>query len=164
MRRRPAQAVTAAAKPQGHSAPQRIHVTVHDRRGKTEQLLTLPIVLGKDGHTHALQKGGFGMDVDATYVSRQQLLVFEALGDIYCFVPASASLTCTMGNTHPMRPQQLYPLQAGQMLSLLGGVPVDGQEAPPERTDHADFPLIELRTLAATSERSHTTPRPKAVM
>ena len=159
-----AQAVTAAGKPNSASAPQRVHVTVHDRRGKTEQLLTLPIVLGKDGHQHALQQGAMGMAVDATYVSRQQLVVFEVLGDIYCFVPASASLTCTLAQGTALRPQQLYPLQAGQMLALLGGVPVDGNGPPPQRTDHADFPLIELRTLAASTERSHSTPRPKAVM
>lgn len=139
-------------------------MTVHDRRGKTEQLLALPIVLGKDGNKYAEQKGAFGMDIDATYVSRQQLVVFDVLGDICCFVPSSASLTCTLGNTTPMRPDHLYPVRAGQMLALLGGVPADSHTASPARTDHADFPLIELRTLNATAQHSDATPRPKAVM
>ena len=159
-----AQAVVAAGKPQGHLVQQRIHVTVHDRRGKTEQLLALPILMGKDGHKYAEQRGAMGMDVDATYVSRQQLIVFEVLGNIYCFVPSSASLNCSLDNAVTMRADQQYPLQAGQMLTLLGGIPADGHEIPATRSDHADFPLIELRALNATAQRSDATPRPKAVM
>jgi hypothetical protein len=159
-----AQAVTAAGKPQNSAVPQRIHVTVHDKRGKTEQLLALPLVLGKNGTQYAHHKKAFGIDVDATYVSRQQLIVFEVLGDIYCFVPSSASLTWALGDTTIMCPQQLYPLHVGQTLVLLGGIPIDNNERPPARADHADFPRIELRTLAVTTERYDATPRPKAVM
>lgn len=158
-----AQAVAASTQTSVGPVRQRIHVTVHDRRGKTEQLMALPITLGRDGQKHAQQKGGSGMDVDATYVSRVQLVIFEVHGDIYCFVPSSASLTCTLGHGSAMRSEQLYPLQTGQMLALLGGIPVDSADQPSSRADHDDFPLIELRTLSHEAERSDATPRPRAV-
>jgi len=160
-----AQAVSSSMKLKAQDAKAMIHLTLHDRRGTSEQVTALPITLGREGKRWAQEKGGLGIDVDATYVSRQQLVIFELLGNVYFFVPSSASLTCTLATSTVLRPDQLYALPSGQSMTLHGGIPVGGNDhAPASRDQHADFPVFVLRFVDSGTEHNEATPRPKAVM
>lgn len=141
----------------------RVHVTLFDRRGKTEQLVGLPLILGREARQYADQAALSGLDIDATYVSRQQLLVFELLGEVHCFVPSSASLTCSLADGRAMQRNSLYRVSPGLPLQLLGGLPADGLGSPPARTVHGDYPMIELRSFSQDEPVHEATPRPRAV-
>lgn len=143
----------------------RVKVRIQDRTGVREQMATLPLIIGRDGQRSALDHGMdvSGIDVEATYVSRRQIVVFELLGDIFCTVPATASLTCTYGNGQVLRPDAMVRLAVGQLLQLQPGVPSDSLVVPTQREHRADYPLIELQAGEPAGIPEDATPRPRAV-
>ena len=58
-------------------------IIAKDKRGITEKILALPIIIGRE----AAKIGSLGdrsaFDVDGKFVSRHQLTIFELLGSIY---------------------------------------------------------------------------------
>jgi hypothetical protein len=103
------------------------------------------------------------VDVAGTYVSRRQLVVFEALGQVYCFVPAEASLTCSTDKGEVLRPNTLHRIDPGSTLRLLTGVPMDTLVAPGQRDNRAEYPSIDIRTGSRATSHADATPRPRAV-
>lgn len=140
-----------------------VRVTVHDRAGRRTRQVPLPVLLGRDVSQAQGQEGVLGIELDATYVSRRQLLIFELLGQVYCFVPRSASLTMSTHDQQVLRADCLQALPSGTKLALTGGVPMDTLLAPPQRHSAADYPLIELERAEAPPIGQDATPRPKAV-
>ncbi len=147
----------------GHAAATEVRITVHDRVGRRTWQVPLPVILGRDvSHTRS-QEGVHGVELDATYVSRRQLLVFELLGQVYCFVPRSASLTFSTHDQQVLRAECLQPLVPGAALRLTGGVPLDTLLPPVQRESAADYPVIELERVDAAAIGQDATPRPRAV-
>jgi hypothetical protein len=144
-------------------APQLLHLTMHDRKGVSEQDVTLPVVLGRDGRRWGRDKGGLGIDIDATYVSRQQLVIFEVFGDVFFYIPASASLTCAL-ESRVLKPNHLHALTKGQTVRLQGGIPVDSNDHPAGLNQYDDFPVFTFRLAESGHEHNDSTPRPRAVM
>lgn len=141
---------------------QQLQVQVHDRSGVKEQRVALPLVLGREGVQAARQDGhgAGGLDIDATYVSRKQLVVFELLGQVYCTVPAEASLTCSSGE-RVLQPLMLLPLRPGQSLELRTGLPVDSPDMAADRSQAGDYALIRLSLAGGMALKEGATPRPR---
>lgn len=147
----------------GAPGAHRVRVSLRDRGGQREQIAALPLVLGREAVQTARQEGQAhaALDVDATYVSRRQLIVFELLGQVYCTVPAEASLTCSCQG-QGLQPLRLMALHPGQRMELLTGLPVDAPEQPMDRTDPRDYALIGLEWLGPGTPHEGATPRPRA--
>jgi hypothetical protein len=100
--------------------------------------------------------------IDSTYVSRQQLVVTEILGQVYFFLPPQATLSALNSNGELLTPLQLYPLNSKQMEILRLGVDpqqglTEALQGPP-----SDFAILEI-ILEDDSHTSTTgTPRPRA--
>jgi hypothetical protein len=141
----------------------RIHIRWQDQNGSGEKWVHLPALLGREATASLGRAAGSSMDIRGTYVSRQQLIIFEALGHIYCFVPEEASLTCSNEQGEVLRPNTLHRLDPSTPLRLLTGVPVNSLTAPSQRDNRADDPLIEVGTGQQATPHADATPRPKAV-
>lgn len=140
-----------------------VQITIHDQHGTTEKLVNLPVLLGRETATTQSIAVESGVGIAGTYVSRRQLIVFEAFGQIYCFVPAAASLTCSTVLGDVLRPDTLHRIEPGTPLRLLTGVPMDTLVPPDQRENRAEYPLIDINTVSSSASHVHATPRPRAV-
>ena len=140
-----------------------VEVTVHDRGGRRTRLLPLPVLVGRDVSQAAAEAGMAGVEVDATFVSRRQLLLFELMGQVYGFVPRSASLTLSTADQQVWRADVLQAIHPGQSLRLTGGVPMDTLTPPASREASSDYPVIELQLGQSAPAHEQATPRPRAV-
>ena len=145
------------------TAGSRVQITLHDQHGNTEKSVTLPALLGRETASAQGLAVGSGVDIAGTYVSRRQLIVFEALGQIYCFVPAEASLTCSTEQGEVLRPDTLHRIAPDSPLRLLTGVPMDTLVAPGQRENRAEYPRIEISAGSRSATHADATPRPRAV-
>ena len=141
----------------------RVHITLHDQNGVTEKWVQLPALLGREATSSLGGTTGSSIDIEGTYVSRRQLVIFEALGHIYCFVPAEASLTCSTERGDVLRPDNLHRLDSANPLQLLTGVPVSTLTPPNQRDNRAEYPRINISTEPQLTPHADATPRPKAV-
>jgi hypothetical protein len=128
-----------------------VEITVHDRAGRRTRLLPLPVLIGRDVAQAASDAGMAGLEIDATFVSRRQLLLFELLGQVYGFVPRSASLTLSTTEQQVWRADVLQAIHPGQTLRLAG------------REVTSDYPVIELQLGQTAPAHEQSTPRPRAV-
>ena len=140
-----------------------VEITVHDRAGRRTRLLPLPVLVGRDVSQAAGDAGMAGLEVDATFVSRRQLLLFELMGQVYGFVPRSASLTLSTPEQQVWRADVLQAIHPGQSLRLTGGVPMDTLTPPAGRESTSDYPVIELQLGQTAPAHEQATPRPRAV-
>lgn len=154
---------TVAASPAGPSHATMVEITVHDRAGRRTRLLPLPVLVGRDVTQAATDAGMASLEIDATFVSRRQLLLFELMGQVYGFVPRSASLTLSTSEQQVWRADVLQAIHPGQSLQLTGGVPMDTLIPPSGREATADYPVIELKLGQAAPAHEQATPRPRAV-
>lgn len=173
-RKTPAAPINTAATPKGTAMGQvfgeapkkmgsRVHIRWQDQNGSGEKWVHLPALLGREASASLGDAVGASVDIAGTYVSRRQLVIFEALGQIYCFVPAEASLTCSNEQGEVLRPHTLHRLDPATPMRLLTGVPVNTLTAPGQRDNRADYPRIELGSTSAAAPHADATPRPKAV-
>lgn len=162
----PAQKGTAMGQVFGETAKKtgtRVHIRWHDQNGSAEKWVHLPALLGREASASLGDTAGSSVDIAGTYVSRRQLIIFEALGHIYCFVPAEASLTCSNEQGQVLRPHALHRLDPACRLQLITGVPVNTLTAPDQRDNRADYPRIDIGTAQQVAPHADATPRPKAV-
>lgn len=141
----------------------RVHIRWHDQNGNAEKWVHLPALLGREASASLGDTAGVSVDIAGKYVSRRQLVIFEALGHIYCFVPAEASLTCSNEQGHVLRPHALHRLDPATPLQLLTGVPVNTLTAPSQRDNRADYPRIDIGAAQPAAPHADATPRPKAI-
>ncbi|MFY7906988.1 MAG: hypothetical protein ACOVO0_12685 [Burkholderiaceae bacterium] len=138
-----------------------VRITVHDRTGRRTEQVALPVVLGRD--VSLVPQGVRAIEIDATFASRRQLLIFELMGQVYCFVPHSASLTFTTQNQQVLAADCLQHVPSDTVLRLTGGVPMDNLIPHQERQSTSDYPVIELQCIDNTTATQDATPRPRAV-
>jgi hypothetical protein len=144
--------------PYGASA---VRITVHDRGGRRTEQMALPVILGRD--VSLVPQGVQALEIDATFASRRQLLIFELMGQVYCFVPHSASLTFTTQTQKVLCADCLQPVPSGSVLCLTGGVPMDSLIPHQDRQSASDYPVIELQCIDGPTTTQDATPRPRAV-
>jgi hypothetical protein len=103
------------------------------------------------------------LSVQATFVSRQQLVLLELMGRVYYFLPDSASLSCVRADGLVLEKLKLYPLDAGASTVLRSGIPPEGAGAEHLQGSNADYAIIQLRLAGSGSSHHEGTPRPRAV-
>ena len=149
--------------PHPHSRQHRVHFTLHDKHGVQQKTVALPALLGREMAAQQDVNSPVMIEVAGTYVSRRQLIVFESFGQIYCFVPSEASLTCSTETGKVLPPDTLLRLEMDKTLKLTTGVPMDTLLAPTQRESVSDYPQIDIRIIQESTPHEDATPRPRAV-
>lgn len=149
--------------PHTHSSQHRVHFTLHDKHGVQQKTVGLPALLGREMAAQQDDNSPVMIEVAGTYVSRRQLIVFESFGQIYCFVPSEASLTCSTETGKVLPPDTLLRLEMDKPLKLTTGVPMDTLLAPAQRESISDYPQIDIRIVRDSTPHEDATPRPRAV-
>lgn len=177
-RKTPAPLPAAAPSPQTQTAPvgksaapplrplggqRRVHFTLHDKHGVQQKTVALPVLLGRETAAQQDDSTQVMIEVAGTYVSRRQLVVFESFGQIYCFVPSEASLTCSTETGKVLPPDTLLRVEMDTTLKLTTGVPMDTLLAPAQRENVSDYPQIDIRIAQESTTHEDATPRPRAV-
>jgi len=142
-----------------HAASQ-LEVVLEDKRGLTNHVVDFPMVIGREVATSGIAQNVNTLNVQSTYVSRNQIVVCELLGDAYYFVPESASLSCQRSDGVVLEKLKLYPLAKNETVELRCGVEFNDSDASPLQGSYADFALIQLRLQGISHDK---TPRPRAV-
>lgn len=139
-----------------------LSVTLSDGRGIHPHQLALPALLGREPERAGAMAGWTGLPIDATYTSRQHLVVFELLGMAYYALADAASLAATRSDGVCLEPGRHYPLAPGQRVVLyLGTLPDQGgSPLPPGPAD--EYAVVELSLLPSVLQDAGT-PRPRAV-
>jgi hypothetical protein len=153
----------AHATTQLHTSDHHVHITWHDRHGTQQKTVALPALLGREMANHQENNPPLNVELAGTYVSRRQLVVFENFGQIFCYVPSDASLTCSTDTGHVLPPDTLHRLEADRTLKLITGVPMDTLVIPLQRESVSDYPRIDIQLTQSPPPHDDATPRPRAV-
>ncbi len=140
-----------------------VSVQLNDARGSSQHTLVLPALIGREPGPMCEQFGVNPLSVQATYASRQQLVVLELMGRVYYYLPDSASLSCVRADGLVLEKLKLYPLDAGASTVLRSGIPPEGAGAVHLQGPNADYAVIQLRLAGSGSSFHEGTPRPRAV-
>ena len=101
----------------------KISITIEDKNGKSELNLELPLIIGRSNPEEnygEYQK----INIESTYISRNQFVIIDILGTIYGFIPSEAKLTAVSGRRGTLRPLSLIKIDS-QGLFLTFGQPLD---------------------------------------
>lgn len=147
------------------TAGRKLQIKLLDANGVSMHTLNIPAIIGRDGSStdHKLD-GWQSLQVNSTYVSRQQLAIVELMGECYFYVPDAASLTCMRADTSVLEPLKLYKLPNHHRESLNFGIdPTVPTHVAPQGSI-AEYGTIEIcvaEELPAIDASG--TPRPRAV-
>ena len=144
-----------------------IQIKLLDAAGVTVHNLSLPLTLGREhGNNETIHSGWSDLRVNATYVSRQQLIFIDILGECYFYVPEAASLSCMRADGSVLEKMKLYKLAPNTHESLNLGI--DTNEAgPPLRPQGttAEYGAIDFSLTSVVNDSSSLgTPRPRALL
>jgi hypothetical protein len=139
-----------------------VALRVHDRGGDRSFEVPLPLVIGRVQAGTGSGSRDARVDIDATYISRRQLMVFELMGQVYMFVPSEASLTCRSDQFGTMQRDRIYRLPSRGSVSLIAGIPEGDKSGVHPSEDPSDYPRMTV-ALSTVSEPEEGTPRPRAV-
>jgi hypothetical protein len=141
-----------------------ITVRVRDGDGERSFLCTLPVQIGRATSTPSQTSatGVHRIDLRSTYVSRQQLIIFELIGSVFVLVPTEASLSCAFQDTTVLQPERIYRVSPNSTVILTAGVPIGGEPRDLDLNDRAQYPQIEI-ALSHSLRVEEGTPRPRAV-
>ena len=140
-----------------------VTLRVRDSDGERSFLCALPLQLGR-ATSAAPSAGALGaqrIDLRSTYVSRQQLVIFEVMGAVLAMVPTEASLSCAMADKKVMQPDRVYRIQPNVPMILTAGVPNGADVTGLDLDDRGQYPQIEIALNQAT-QMEEGTPRPRA--
>lgn len=138
----------------------KLHVSLEDERGLTRQDADLPILIGRDASIYGSYQDVNTISVQSTYVSRNQIVAFELMGQAYYFVPESASLSCLRSDGLVLEKLKLYPIAKNETVKLRCGVEFSDANDGPLQGTYSDFAFIQLSLQGINHDK---TPRPKAV-
>jgi len=144
----------------GINSAEKLNVTVDDERGMTHHLSELPMIIGRDFANSGAPQNLNTLSVQSTYISRNQIVVFELMGNTYYFVPDTASLSCQRSDGLILEKLKLYLLPKHETVKLRCGLEFNDSNASPPQGSYSDFALIQLSLHAVSHDK---TPRPKAV-
>jgi hypothetical protein len=156
--------------PLGQQAIQKtsqVQIKLLDASGANIHTLPLPILIGRESvDSNQLPSGWSTLRVNATYVSRQQLILTEIMGECYYYLPEVASLTCMRSNGSVLEKMKLYKLSLNEHEVLNLGVDINqtGNYTRPQGPA-SEYSAIELSLSVNSSNESQTigTPRPRPV-
>tara|TARA_B110000503_G_scaffold82461_1_gene125805 strand:+ start:7377 stop:8411 length:1035 start_codon:yes stop_codon:yes gene_type:complete len=141
-----------------------VRVTIEDKNGKSETHTKLPLVLGRDVNRYLKTSKGTvnGLNVNSTYVSRQQVFIFELFDAVYCLVPLSASLGLKMENGATLQPGTFTIVEADKSMRLLTGASLSSEDETKQQHNRDDFAVITLTAMSTSATYDSATPRPTA--
>jgi hypothetical protein len=137
-------------------------ITCKDRRGTTEKILALPIIIGREVTRFGSIGERSAFDVQGKFISRHQITIFELLGSIYYFIPPTASLTVTNQDGVLLK-NHLYMLQAGESHTLQCGVEPNEAKIAAVRSDNHHYPELTIQAIVPELTSHRETPRPTAI-
>jgi hypothetical protein len=146
-----------------HTREHHVLITWQDKHGTHQKTLALPVLLGRETASQTDNYPTVDIGLTGTYVSRRQLVVLEILGQIYCYVPSDASLTCSTETGKVLRPDTLHKIEEGQPAQLTTGVPMNTTSFTGPRDKVSDYPKIDIQIARAQIPHDDATPRPRAV-
>ena len=133
---------------------------ISDINGHRTINVNLPAMIGRNNGENYLNYGVNAVIVDAKYVSRKQLFVFQLMEEILCFVPESASLTCQTLSGKKLIPGKIHKIEVDEGERFYFGIPLDHDGPMTGNTDPSEFPIIEIN-FNTTNRVLSGTPRPK---
>jgi hypothetical protein len=143
----------------------KLQIKLLDANGVSMHTLKLPAIIGRDGPSSDTKLDGWqSLQVNSTYVSRQQLAIVELMGECYFYVPDSASLTCMRSDNSVLEHLKLYKLANHHRESLNFGIdPTSPSHVAPQGSI-AEYGTIEISVAEELPEIDTSgTPRPRAV-
>jgi hypothetical protein len=101
----------------------KIFIQLRDKHGEHLVTATLPVILGR---TSQLDSDSLyeKINIDSTYISRNQFVIIEVQGTVYGFIPKEAKLTAIIGRRGTLRPLSLIEIET-QGLYMVFGQPLD---------------------------------------
>jgi hypothetical protein len=136
-----------------------LQVKLLDSNGVSYHSLAIPALIGRDPISMSQKFNCSFLKIDATYVSRSQLYVFEMLGEVCYVIPGQSSLICMTPDGTTRLKKVIYPLESRGSEVLNLGVSLDYQATSPPQGPSSDYAIIELSVLSNPED----TPRPRGV-
>jgi len=142
-----------------------VNIKVFDSNGITVHRSVTPVLLGRESSIAI----SMGADVsivliDSRYVSRQQLVLVNILGDCFYYVPEQASLTCMRTDGSVLEKMKLYKLMPQHAETLNLGIDSSKMNSSRPEGSSSDYAVIDLSLSEAEPHLTPTgTPRPRAV-
>ncbi len=140
-----------------------VEIQVNDALGNRKEFVKLPVLLGKEPTPLSNQFGFSPFKVNSTYVSRRQLIILEIMGQVYYYLPESASLSCMREDGLILEKLKLYPLKHKESVNFRTGVTSDFAAQINPLGTHAEYASIQILLEDASPQDHEGTPRPKAV-
>lgn len=133
-----------------------VSIFIKDASGERSQDMKPPFIIGrKSNNEDNLKK----IDVNAMYISRHQLCVFEIDQHIYVFIPNEAKLLGVEGGSSVIEKMSLIEITSKD-LSLVIGQPDNAREIIVDPKKANLFPTIKLNIQNFTNKSFDKTPIP----
>lgn len=143
----------------------KLQIKLLDANGVSMHSLKLPAIIGRDAASQDAKFAGWeSLQVNSTYVSRQQLAVIELMGECYFYVPDAASLTCMRADSSVLEQLKLYKLANNHRESLNFGMDPTAQKQVAPQGSISEYGTIEICVTEESQQMDVSgTPRPRAV-
>jgi hypothetical protein len=138
-----------------------VNVSVTDGNGNSNHILRLPAVIGREPIEVTAQHECDVLRLNAVYVSRHQLMIFEILGEVLYFVPQASSLSCLNDQGKLLERGRIVRLDPDASHTLRLGVSADQLVRVAPSGPPSEYAVITL-SLARGAQPDDGTPRPRA--
>ena len=101
----------------------KVSINILDKKGEREIKAFLPLILGRSSEFD-IESQYQKINIDSTYISRNQFVIFEVNNTVYGFVPKEAKVTATLGRRGTLRPLSLIEIE-NRGLHMTFGQPLD---------------------------------------
>lgn len=136
------------------SARTKIYITIKDKNGERQLDANLPVVLGRASHLDNdphYEK----INIDSTYISRNQFVIFDVYGTVYGFIPKEAKLTAISGRRGTIRPLSLVEIETNGF-HMTFGQPLDTAMTVVNPENASLYPSITIKLDGNTSQETMT--------
>lgn len=143
----------------------KLQIKLLDANGVSMHTLKLPAIIGRDATSKDAKFAGWdSLQVNSTYVSRQQLAVVELMGECYFYVPDAASLTCMRADSSVLDRLKLYKLANHHRESLNFGIDPKAPIHAAPQGSNSEYGTIEISVTEESQPMDVSgTPRPRSV-
>ncbi len=137
-----------------------IKLLISDSDGHRELIESIPLMIGRNPDTSCVDNDVTPILINARFISRRQMYIFNMVDQVFCVVPDSATLTCSTLSGERLVPGKIYLINQLSGERFYCGIPLDLDGPLTGNTDPSEFPIIEVNFNNIFSSESGT-PRPK---
>jgi hypothetical protein len=134
-----------------------VSIIIVDKNGERLINKFLPIMLGRSSNLDS-ESQYEKINIDSTYISRNQFVIFEVNGTVYGFVPKEAKLTAILGRRGTLRPLYLIEID-NQGLHMTIGQPLDSAITVVNSANPDLYPSVTIK-LNNKNSNDNMTPVP----